>query len=356
MKARMLLIALLVPVGAAYAGAETQAAMAVGATDFKMLSAGRGAVLVTGTAFVFDLARGTREALGPARRMAVNADKKAILLERRGEDGETLTVLDAKDHPRRIASAEIQVLVADIGYANYPPHGDFYIAWAAPGASTEAGQPIWGTYVLFCDSDEKAIDLTAAPMLSGLAPGPCRSPHGFVFSRTEAATFAASTMTSWVASAVLGKPFKSGDEMSAGHLLLVGGQKIVAAIPRTGPSSGRPIAFSEDGKRVMVWVPRLSTESDYAIIDMESGKTTPCTYIQGAGDVLAASGDLQQVVMQQDTRIYLVQAKGQSREVLKVPADRSAMADWVDGVFYVTDGESLWQVNRDGKVTQVRIP
>ena len=150
--------------------------------------------------------------------------------------------------------------------------------------------------------------------------------------------------------------FKPNDWMAGAALLVVSGSRIVTAIPRMAATGARPIAFSQDGRRVLACAPRVVKESDYVIINLDSGKTTVCKYIHGPGEVLAASGDLRQVVMQQETRIYLVQAKGQSREVLKVPVDRSAMADWVNGVFYVTDGESLWQVNRDGKVTQSRIP
>ncbi len=162
--------------GVTHAGVATQPAPGDWPVDFKMLSAGRGVVLVGGSASVFDIEKGTREVAGAARRMAVNRKKQLVLLEQRGEEGETLTVLDVKGHPQALASAEIHVLVADIGYANYPGFDTFFVAWTAPGPSTEAGQPIWGTYVLLYDPQAKVVVLGAVPLLSDLrwSPAPPR--------------------------------------------------------------------------------------------------------------------------------------------------------------------------------------
>ncbi len=353
-------VSLLVALFTAAPGVEV-AASAEGPRQVKvlhMLSRKEGLLTTDSAVFLLRVDKGSLRRLFSAQLAAVDPDMRTVLTATRVRGGTELALKEVRGSTCvTLASHRIALDIRHLGWANFRPYA--FCAWGVVPSVNGDIRPIFSC--LLVGTSDGELDMAPVPVLSGIAQGLAfGSP---LFAATRKHTYAGSVVMSVPGQTVLTKSVLSGGPLLGfpvvdSAFVLVRDGQLVRAWSTTGAASGRPIAFSDDGTRLLARVNVPPDErgdgTSYAIIHVDTGDKVPCGYIPDACRVLAVSDDLHRAVVQDyDQHTVSLVAAGRSPVTITQPPPQSAIVGaCVSNKFLITDGKYLWEVTKKGRVAE----
>jgi len=319
---------------------------------FEAVSDEMAVILLNRRAFLVNLQDGSARLIGPAVHAAADRVSGTVMLAET-EGGRPcryrLVLWRMRPALQKVAEARTNACVCRLVPANFSPVHRYALIWMCPA------KPLGGltgcSYVWRVD---RSLVFVPIPVLSGITA----AVKYIIFARNSPGTLAATILTTFAAKDVFPEDFGGLRRyFDTKYLVVFRAGKIARCYPVGGLD--RPVAFSPDGRRLLVNACFLDRPRSYPLkiinLARADGEVTECRFIPEGTEVLATSDDLQTVVVRDGDKLLLAAAGRRLKLLGHVNAEVRMVGTSIGDFFYVTDGVHIWRSTTDGRASKMKL-